>query len=61
MILDHTADLPYNLSASLFRREVVQKVLDEAPLMVCNPDFGVEIFLSFYRRPLYATVSFRTL
>lgn len=42
MILDHTADLPYNLSASLFRREVVQKVLDEAPLMVCNPDFGCE-------------------
>lgn len=42
MILDHTADLPYNLSASLFRREAVQKVLDEAPLMVCNPDFGCE-------------------
>lgn len=42
MILDHTADLPYNLSASVYRREALQQALDRAPQMVFNPDFGCE-------------------
>lgn len=41
-ILNHRKGLPYNLTASLYRREPVMKILENSPLVICNTDFGCE-------------------
>ncbi|MCM1522154.1 MAG: glycosyltransferase [Muribaculaceae bacterium] len=41
-VLNHRNSLPYNLTASMYRRKIVTDALKENGLMVCNPDFGCE-------------------
>lgn len=41
-VLGHIDTLPYNLSASLFRRDALMRVYDADPAVVRNPDFGCE-------------------
>lgn len=41
-LMDHTAGLPYNLTASLLRREPVARMLETCPGHVCNPAWGCE-------------------
>lgn len=40
--LNHTNALPYILSTGIYRRVSVEKIIRSEPLMVCNPEFGIE-------------------
>lgn len=41
-LMNHTAGLPYNLTASLMRRAPVAQMLETHPERLCNPDWGCE-------------------
>ncbi len=40
--LNHTNALPYILSTGIYRRAAIEKIMRIDPLMVCNPEFGIE-------------------
>ncbi|MCH5326256.1 MAG: glycosyltransferase [Duncaniella sp.] len=41
-VMNHTSALPYNLTASLVRREPVANLLNSTPEQLCNPSWGCE-------------------
>ncbi len=41
-VINHVNALPYVLSAAVYRKECVEKILNESPDMICNPSFGCE-------------------